>query len=404
MKKRLSQSLPLICLLVAVALVSSTATLLLTDARGIAPERAGAPEKYDRLEEVLSIVERDYYVEPDEDALLTGAVRGLLDSLDDPYTYYYSAEEMAEMQEETTGVYYGVGMLISMTESGALEVLRVFRDSPAKEAGVLPGDEIVAISGEKVSGEDGKQLSDAVGKIRGGEGSQVSLTLRRGDQLLDVSMPRSEVSVNHVEYEILDGNIGYLSLYQFSGDDVTGFAEAIAAFQSAGTKGFVVDLRANPGGFLDDVVKICDMVLDEGLIVYTEDRQGRREDYYADDTFWDAPMVVLVDGMSASASEIFAAAVQDTGRGLIVGETTYGKGVVQTLLTFQDGDGMQLTTSSYFTPSGRSIHGNGVTPDIEVAQTGDVPINYYAADPENDAQLKKALEALNGLIALREEA
>lgn len=160
-------------------------------------------------------------------------------------------------------------------------------------------------------------------------------------------------------------------------------------------RALVVDVRSNPGGLLDDVVQICDLLVPEGLIVYTEDRQGRRQEYYADADYWDVPMAVLVNGMSASASEIFAAAVQESGRGVIVGETTYGKGIVQTLFSFSEGDGVQLTTSAYYTASGASIHGQGVTPDIEVSLTDDDPIVYYAPDPEGDEQLRAALEALN---------
>ena len=217
------------------------------------------------------------------------------------------------------------------------------------------------------------------------EGETLSFTIQRGD-----------VNINYVEYSVLEGNVGYLSIYQFTGDDVEGVKEAISAFQEAGVSALVVDVRSNPGGLLDDVVEICDMLLPEGLIVYTENRQGVREEYYADAEYWDVPMAVLVNGESASASEIFAAAVQDTGRGVVVGETTYGKGIVQTLYSFSEGDGVQLTTSAYYTPSGASIHGQGVTPDIEVALAADASVVYHAPDAETDAQLRAALEALAG--------
>ena len=237
-------------------------------------------------------------------------------------------------------------------------------------------------------------LSEASALLKGEGETPVEVEVERGGEVLSFTLERGEVSINYVEYSILEGNVGYLSIYQFTGDDVEGVKEAISAFQQAGVNALVVDVRSNPGGLLTDVVDICDMLLPEGLIVYTEDRSGAREEFYADGEYWDVPMAVLVNGDSASASEIFAAAVQDTGRGIVVGEVTYGKGVVQTLHAFPEGDGMQLTTATYYTPSGASIHGQGVTPDIEVALATDASVIYHAPDAASDAQLAAALEAL----------
>lgn len=237
-------------------------------------------------------------------------------------------------------------------------------------------------------------LSEASALLKGEGETPVEVEVERGGEVLSFTLERGEVSINYVEYSILEGNVGYLSIYQFTGDDVEGVKEAISAFQQAGVSALVVDVRSNPGGLLTDVVDICDMLLPEGLIVYTEDRSGAREEFYADGEYWDVPMAVLVNGDSASASEIFAAAVQDTGRGIVVGEVTYGKGVVQTLHAFPEGDGMQLTTATYYTPSGASIHGQGVTPDIEVALATDASVTYHAPDAASDAQLAAALEAL----------
>jgi len=397
MFKRSVSLVTLISLLVIAAVAASTLTLVLTGdfRRGEVAAAGGNPlSKYQRLDEILQIVEREYYTEVDEDALLTGAIRGMLAELNDPYTFYYTPEEYRAMDEESSGLYHGVGMLIGMDGEGGIAVLRVFRDSPAEKAGVKPGDRIASVAGVPIAGDSAMGLSEAVKLLRGDSESDVEVTVLRGRESIDLVLSRDEVNINYVECSILDGNIGYLSIFQFTGDDVTGVEEAISAFRKAGVKGLVVDVRSNPGGLLKDVVNISDMLLPKGLIVYTEDRQGRRQEFYADEEYWDVPMAVLVNGMSASASEIFAAAVKEAGRGAIVGETTYGKGVVQTLLAFEEGDGVQLTTSAYYTASGRSIHNMGVDPDVRVELDGEQSVIYYEPDPTKDAQLAKAIEAV----------
>ncbi len=392
MSKRSVSLLTFVCVLLIVAMSASTLTLLLTGSRPAAPEAGEGPLA--RAEEILSIVQREYYREVDAEALETAAIDGMLAALGDPYTFYYTDEAYAAMNEETTGQYVGVGMLVGETADGDLRVLRVFRGSPAEKAGIEAGDALLAIDGASVGGETPMSLSEASALLKGEGETPVEVEVERGGETLSFTLERGEVSINYVEYSILEGDVGYLSIYQFTGDDVEGVKEAISAFQQAGVSALVVDVRSNPGGLLTDVVDICDMLLPEGLIVYTEDRSGAREEFYADGEYWDVPMAVLVNGDSASASEIFAAAVQDTGRGIVVGEVTYGKGVVQTLHAFPDGDGMQLTTATYYTPSGASIHGQGVTPDIEVALAADASVIYHAPDAASDAQLAAALEAL----------
>ncbi len=376
MFKRPVSWLTVICLVLIVAMASSTLTLLLA---GAAPaDTADGDDPLARAREILEIVERDYYTEVDEEQLATGAIRGMLATLEDPYTFYYTTEEYQAMNEETTGQYSGVGMLVGLDGKGNLMVMRVFRNSPAMNAGVQAGDLLVAVDGAPVAGETSQDLNAAVALLKGDDQTPVDATFERDGERLTFTLTRGAVNINYVEYSVLEG-----------------VTEALSAFREAGVRALVVDVRSNPGGLLDDVVQICDLLVPEGLIVYTEDRQGRRQEYYADADYWDVPMAVLVNGMSASASEIFAAAVQESGRGVIVGETTYGKGIVQTLFSFSEGDGVQLTTSAYYTASGASIHGQGVTPDIEVSLTDDDPIVYYAPDPEGDEQLRAALEALN---------
>ncbi len=392
MPKRSVSLLTFVCVLLIVAMSASTLTLLLTASRPAAP--AVGEGRLQRAEEILALVEGLYYREVDEEALETAAIDGMLAALDDPYTFYYTNEAYAAMNEETTGRYVGVGLLVGEDENGALTVLRVFRDSPAEAAGMKAGDELTAIDATPVGAGTALGLTETTALLKGDGEAPVRVEVSRDGEALAFTLTRGDVNINYVEYSILEGEVGYLSIYQFTGDDVSGVEEALSAFRQAGVTALVVDVRSNPGGLLDDVVKICDMLLPEGLIVYTEDRSGAREEYYADGEYWNVPMAVLVNGDSASASEIFAAAVQDTGRGVVVGEVTYGKGVVQTLYSFPEGDGVQLTTAVYYTPSGRSIHGQGVTPDIEVSLAADASVVYHAPDAQTDAQLQAALEAL----------
>jgi len=406
MAKRSLTVLALVWLIVIVAVISSTLTLTLTgggavlDGTALSQMDMELLERYTRLETIRQTMHSEYYQELDDDALMDGAARGMLNAAEDRYTFYYTPEEMAEATEEAEGVYNGIGVLVSSDEYGRLNVLRVFKGSPALEAGLLPGDIIYAVDGTEVGAANDMDMSAATKLIKSGaEGTEVVLSVVRGNEALEIPVKRAQVSMNRVETYILEGNIGYLELYDFQGDAVKGFADALQAFEEAGVKGVIVDVRDNPGGYLDAVVDICDMILPEGLVVYTEDRYGKREEFHSDENCNDIPMVVLVNGNSASAAEIFAAAVQDYGRGVVVGETTYGKGIVQSIITFRDdGAGMQLTTSAYYTPNGRSIHQTGVTPDVEVQPAeGYVRVNYIP-DTENDAQLRTAMDALNQLV------
>lgn len=406
MAKRSMTVLALVWLIVIVAAISSTLTLTLTgggavlDGTALSQADMELLERYSRLETIRQTMHSEYYQELDDEALMAGAARGMMDAAEDRYTFYYTPEEMAAATEEAEGVYNGIGVLVSSDEYGRLNVLRVFKGSPALEAGLLPGDIIVAVDGQEVGAANDMDMSAATKLIKSGaEGTEVLLSVLRGDEVLELPVKRAKVNMNRVETYILDGNIGYLELYDFQGDAVEGFEEALKAFEAAGVQGVIVDVRDNPGGYLNVVVDICDMILPEGLVVYTEDRYGRREEFHSDESCNDIPMVVLTNGNSASAAEIFAAAVQDYGRGVVVGETTYGKGIVQSVITFRDdGAGMQLTTSAYYTPNGRSIHQTGVTPDVEVLPAEGYVRANFVPDTENDAQLRAAIDALTGLI------
>ncbi len=403
MKKRTLVISSAIWALVLVAIMSSTLTLVLTgsvgsaDSRAITDEEIQTLERYQRLEEVRKQIVDNYYLEVDDDTLVQGAIDGMLASLDDPYTFYYTVDDMKDQQEASTGNYRGVGMSVQMNDEGTITVVRVFADSPAEAAGLYAGDKVTAIDGTPLDIQTAKDLSEAVDLIRGEVGTDVTLTILRGEDEKDYVVTRGDVKINYVEYQML-GDIGYVHIYEFEQSTASDFMKAEAYFKEQNATGIVIDLRNNPGGLLDSVVKIADELLPEGRIIYTEDRAGNVSSYYSDADFWDIPLVVLVNGESASASEILSASIQDYGRGTLVGTTTFGKGIVQLLMTFDDGAGMQYTEARYYTPNGRYIHGVGVDPDVVVEMSEDYDVSVKTVDPDNDNQLATALEELNKLI------
>ena len=355
-------------------------------------------ERYASLDELSQIIEEYYYIQPDTDAMLEGAKRGLLAGLGDPYTYYYNAKEFAAMWEDDGGEYAGIGIQISSSYLTLLcTISRVFSDSPAAAAGLRKGDILVKVDDLDVSTST---LNDAVNIMRGEIGSKVHIQVLRGEDIMDFDIPRAVVHVNWVSSCMLDGQVGYILLYEFSGDCAARFQEQLTALTDQGAKALIVDLRDNPGGWIDDAVKLADIFLPEENITYLEDRAGKREEYNATAGALSIPLVVMMNENSASSSEIFAGAMQDYGVATIVGTQSYGKGVVQYVLPLgNDGEGLQVTAAQYFTPKGRSIHKVGITPDVKVElPKGDTTM--YELGDLADVQLAKAyevaLEKLNG--------
>jgi carboxyl-terminal processing protease len=355
-------------------------------------------EKYQTLADMTQIVEQYFYIAPDEDAMLDGAKRGLLAGLGDPYTFYYSPEEYAEMWADDQGQYAGVGIQISASyETMKCTISRVFSNSPAAEAGLRKGDVLSKVDDLDV---DASTLNDAVTIMRGNVGEKVHIQVVRDSKTLDFDVARAVVHVNWVSSCMLKDNIGYILLYEFSGDCVDNFRKQVTALTDAGAKALIIDLRDNPGGWIENAVDIADIFLPKETVTYLEYRSGEREYYDATDGALNLPLVVLLNENSASSSEILSGALQDYGLATIVGTQSYGKGIVQFVLPIgNDGSGMQLTTALYYTPNGRSIHKIGITPDVKVSMPqGDTAI--YELGDMSDAQLQKAWdvasEKMNG--------
>ena len=398
MNKRPARIVALLWGAVMIAILSSTLTLALTNGLGgekrwVSQAEYDRIQRYARLDDVRETLMTKYYQPLEEDRLLTGAIQGMALAVGDVYTFYYTPEEMARENEDDAGRYHGIGVLVERNRNGMIEIVRVYSGSPAEAAGIQVGDLVISVDGQEVDALTAANYRDGIALMRGEEDSEMLLGIRRGDQTLELRVLRSNISISYTEYTIIEGNIGYVAISQFTGDAADRFDDALGYFRDNGVEGMIIDLRNNPGGFLHYVTRIADSILPEGVIVYTEDREGERVYHNSDAEMYDIPVTVLVNGMSASASEILAASVQALDRGKVVGLTTYGKGVVQSLITFDDdGAGMQYTTASYFDANGRSINGVGIVPDLEVPL--DIEHVPYEPDPETDNQLATALRVL----------
>lgn len=346
-------------------------------------------EENQKMELLNSLIDRYYIGDVDETDLSEGVYKGYIEGLGDPYSVYYDEEETEQMSESLSGEFGGVGALMSQDrETGVITVLQVYDGSPAQEAGMRDGDTLYKVEGEEVTGED---LSDVVSKVKGEKGTQVTLTVLRADtgEEEELTITRDTIEAQTVSCEMKEGNVGYIRITEFDTVTYEQYKEALEDLEDQGMERLIVDLRSNPGGNLDTVCDILNLMLPEGLIVYTEDKNGEREEYTSDEeNQFDKPLVVMMNGYSASASEIFAGAIQDYGLGQIVGTQSYGKGVVQSVFDLQDGTSVKLTIAEYFTPNGRSIDGEGITPDVEVEY------QYDENNPDADNQLEKAMEVV----------
>lgn len=338
-----------------------------------------------KVQELNQYIERYYLFDYEEENVENGIYKGLMAGLGDVYTGYYTPEEYASFMETSNGSYSGIGAMMQQDYStGIITVVRVFDGSPSAEVGMQSGDILYMVEGEEVTGQD---LSLVVSDLKGQEGTDVHISILRGNDVLELTLTRRSIQVPTVESRMIDGQIGYIAITEF--DDVTDeqFMTALSALESQGMKKLIIDLRDNGGGLVDVTCAILDRLLPEGLIVYTEDKNGNRQEETSDaENYFPGDMAVLVNGNSASASEIFAGAIKDYGVGTLIGTQTFGKGIVQSLFPLSDGSAVKITVSRYYTPAGNNIHEVGITPDIIVERD---------TESEVDNQLQKAIEVLS---------
>ena len=358
---------------------------------GVSSNSVANAQTMNKLQVLEDTIDRYYLESVDEQTLEKGVYDGLVEALGDPYSTYYSSEELKELQDKTEGIYYGIGAYVGIDADTSLPRLTgIIEGTPAQESGLRAGDLLYKVDGEEVQG---LELTQVVSKIKGEEGTSVHLTIIRegATDYLEVDVVRRKVESPTVNQKMLDGGIGYIQITEFDTVTLDQFTEALAVCRGSGMKGLILDLRGNPGGNLNTVCDIAREILPKGLIVYTEDKDGKRSEYTCDGTKeMKEPLVVLVDSGSASASEILAGAVKDYGIGTLVGTTTFGKGIVQRIISLSDGSAVKLTVSNYYTPNGNNIHKIGIEPDIEEKFDSEA---YYNDGVDN--QLNKAIEIMN---------
>ena len=360
-------------------------------------------EEYDRLhryaemDTILQYIEQWYYQEPDVDKLIETATRYMLYGLEDPYTFYYSEAEWSQMWEDDEGKYAGIGIQMQgSTTDYSVTITRVFKDTPAERAGIKKGDKLVRVEDVEV---DLYSMQSAVNIMRGTPNEIVEVEVLRGSEYITFQVPRAEIVVNYVDYTMLEDQVGYIALYDFAGECQKEFAAALEALKAQGAKALVVDLRDNPGGWTDAAQAVGDLFLNDGVLVYTEDRYGTRENMTMTAGADDIPLVMLVNANSASSSEILSGGLQDRGRAVLVGTQTYGKGIVQWVIPLNENkEGFQMTFAQYFLPSGKKVHKEGITPDIICEMPEELVNEHFALGDMTDPQLKTAWETVKGMI------
>lgn len=342
-----------------------------------------------KISQIQKLIDKNYLNDIDSEALKDGILKGYVDGLDDPYSVYYNEEETKALNETTQGEYDGIGAVLTEdAETGIVTIVQVYENSPAEKAGVKANDILYKVDGTEMTGLD---LNKVVTYIKGDKGTEVKLTVLRGNdnEQLELTATRDKIEAQTVSSKMLEDNIGYIRVTEF--DTVTSdqYEKALKDLENQGMTGLIVDLRNNPGGNVSTVCEMLDQMLPEGLIVYTQDKDGKKETAASDDEHqFTKPLVVLMNGNSASASEIYAGAIQDYGIGKIVGTQSYGKGVVQQIFDLGDGTSVKLTIADYYTPKGRNINGKGITPDVKIEYQAD------ESNPDADNQLDKAVEVL----------
>jgi carboxyl-terminal processing protease len=391
----------LIAIIIIVALISSIATFTLSnifevkydDKVIVSNEKYESlihlEKKYEKVERLEDFIGENYYKEVPIETIQEGVLHGLFQSLDDPYSNYMNEKQFGAFNEQSTGTYGGIGIIVTAGKGDFITIVSPIEDTPGEAAGLKSGDKIVEANGTEVFSET---MDEAIDIMKGEPNTDVTLKIKRGQEIFDVSITRELIVLKSVKSRVVD-DYGILRITIFDNKVSDEFDENLKELLSRDIKGLIIDLRNNPGGSLSEVVEIADEILGEQLIVYTQTRDGNKQEYSSDPSQIDLPITVLVNEGSASASEILTGAIQDSNSGTIIGTTTFGKGLVQSVMPLNDGTGFKLTTSQYFTPNGRYIHDVGIEPDISI----ELPESYFELeDPsdEDDVQLQKAIEVL----------
>ncbi len=344
-----------------------------------------------KLNYLESLINEEYLEEKEEDSLREGLYAGLMSGLNDPYSTYYTAEQYKELNTSNEGSYVGIGAVLQKDKDGGAKIVQLYEGGSGEQAGLKKGDVLKAIDGEDVTE---KETSDIASMIRESDKDSVTLTIQRDEETKEIKVEIRDVEIQTVSHEMLDDETGYIRISEFSEVTSNQYKKAFEDLQDKGMKKLVVDLRDNPGGLLTAVCDVLRQILPEGLIVYTEDKNGKKEEEKCDGKSELAmPLAVLVNGGSASASEIFAGAVKDYGIGTIVGTTTYGKGVVQTIQPLSDGSAVKITIAKYFTPKGNDINKKGIAPNVE-AELSEDSTDWTELTHEEDTQLQAALKEI----------
>lgn len=349
----------------------------------------------DKEEEIYNTID-DYYLNGiDNDKMKDGIYKGMVDSLGDPYTVYYNSEEYKQFTSSSSGTYSGIGVAVSQNvTTGAITIVKTFKKGSGEKEGMKPGDVIYKVEGKKI---EGLELSKVVSMIKGEEGTFVKVTVLRDGKEIEFNLERKKLEVDTVNYRMEDRSgkkIGYISVSEFDEVTASQFKNAISELNKEGMEGLVIDLRDNPGGLLDVTCEMLDRMIKKGLLVYTVDKNGKRVDEDATDSdSFDKPVAILVNGNSASASEVFSGAMKDYKAATLVGTRTFGKGIVQSIVPFGDGTAMKVTVSKYYTPNGVNIHGTGIEPDVVVELSKDATKNGKY-DRKYDNQLDKAIDVV----------
>ena len=351
----------------------------------------------DKLNMIYRIIDTHFVDDFDIADLERGMFMGLMYGLGDRYSTYMCAREFAAFNEQTEGVYPGIGAIVTNSEDGRVMVVAPFDGTPAQAAGIMPQDIIFAVDGVDTRNLG---LEVVVSMMRGEAGTSVTLTILRESEVqpFDIEIIRDHIVMQTVSYRMLTDDIGYIRLSGFERVTYSQFVEALQSLKNQGAEGFIFDVRNNPGGLLDIVGDITNLLVPEGNIVFTEDRRGHQRFMRSDADYLGIPLVLLVNGNSASASEVMAGAIRDHGVGVIVGEQTFGKGLVQTVFSLDDGSAVKLTVARYYSPGGTSIHGEGITPDYIVPMEPELTARITALTIEEDVQLKKAVDIMEGML------